>query len=230
MAVRVGDVGWAVTPLKPSGYVDISGVRYGARSDGAFVEPGTRCVVVRGDPTGLVVRGLDPGRPPPTLPGHGEEVRGPEAVFTATAGEVRTAEPLPWRQRLAAGAIAAGSLGGAVGLAAAAAGLIFGWVGHVGPGTGAVILAAGAAAGIVWAAALFFATGAISAAVGAVTGSREFAPSIVVVFAALLGTAVGYWWEYAPGSPGVAVVGALAGAAVGTAAGYLVRWLTELAV
>src|SRR5262245_6076251 len=74
----------------PSGAVEVNGDRLDARSDGAFIEAGSHVVVVRGDPTGFVVRKLGPEDPLPDLPNHGERIR--RAEFQRNRAEVAEAE------------------------------------------------------------------------------------------------------------------------------------------
>lgn len=88
MAVRVGDVGRAVSPMSPSGAVELAGVRHDARSDGVYVPAGAAVEVVRADPTGLVVRPVEPGNGP--LPDHGREII--KAEFQRNSADVAETE------------------------------------------------------------------------------------------------------------------------------------------
>ncbi|MFO0799519.1 MAG: hypothetical protein U0804_18780 [Gemmataceae bacterium] len=88
--VRVGDLGTALTVLSPSGVVELEGRRLDARSDGAAIPAGAAVVVLRGDPTGYVVREVGPDHPFPALPDAGAEIARPE--FQRNSAEVRRAE------------------------------------------------------------------------------------------------------------------------------------------
>jgi NfeD-like C-terminal, partner-binding len=74
MPVHIGDFGRALSRMAPSGAVEVNGERLDARSDGQVIEAGSNVIVLRGDPTGYVVRALEPGKPVPTLPRQGEEI------------------------------------------------------------------------------------------------------------------------------------------------------------
>jgi hypothetical protein len=87
--VRVGDLGTALTPMAPSGLVGHDGLRLDARSDGAFIPAGASVVVLRGDPTGYVVREVGPDAPIPVLHDAGAEATRPE--FMRNTAEVRVA-------------------------------------------------------------------------------------------------------------------------------------------
>jgi hypothetical protein len=89
--VRVGDLGKALTPLSPSGAVElVYGRRVDARSDGLFIPAGAAVVVLRGNPTGYVVREVGPDKPFPQLPDSGVEIL--PAEFQRNSGDVRRAD------------------------------------------------------------------------------------------------------------------------------------------
>lgn len=74
MAVRIGDIGEAISSLHPQGVVHIAGRRFQARAEHSALEPGRAVVVVGGDNGGLVVRGIDPGFSPSDMPHFGDPV------------------------------------------------------------------------------------------------------------------------------------------------------------
>jgi hypothetical protein len=87
MPVTIGERGRAVTPLRPTGYVDVNGTRLEAKlapSRTVNVESGTEIVIVGVDAFGLAVRALDDVANPSDLPGYGEPVPTP-----AEQGELR---------------------------------------------------------------------------------------------------------------------------------------------
>ena len=85
--VAPGTVGRTISPLRPSGKVDIGGVNHEARSAGEWVDAGRPVIVVRTDAFNLVVR-----------------LATPEEVAAADAAPQRLATPLvaPVRQRWSA--------------------------------------------------------------------------------------------------------------------------------
>lgn len=119
MAVRVGDRGRALSPMAPSGAVELAGVRHDARSDGRFVPAGAEVEVVRADPTGFVVRPVEAGAAP--LPDHGRElIRAEFQRNSADIAEVEARELAElWRRhvkRVAATAVVAELFGVFIGL------------------------------------------------------------------------------------------------------------------
>jgi hypothetical protein len=233
MAIRVGDVGRALSPMSPSGAVEVNGERLDARSDGPFIEAGSPVVVLRGDPTGYVVRKLEPGHPQPELPGHGEPIR--KAEFQRNSAEAAGAdrqERAEARRRflkgLQYGSIAAASLGAIVGLTSGGTGWYFGWAAVADPLDGALLLAgwlfAGAATGV----ALFFVTGLIGVVLGFVTeGEASFTPDFFIVFASLVGAAVGFWWDFRGGDAGTATLWAIGGVLVFGVVACVLSWLAR---
>jgi hypothetical protein len=230
MAVRYGDVGRALSPMSPSGAVEVNGERVDARSEGGFIEVGSAVVVLRGDPTGYVVRKLDPGQPPPRVPNHGEPI--PRAEFQRNAAEVeefeRRERAEARRRRLRGlrdGTIVAAAFGAVVGLLSGGAGWYFGWAGVADPAGGAVLLAASLAAGAASGVALFFVTGLVGAAFGfASEGDAGFAPDFFVMFAALVGAAVGFWWQFGTGEAGTVALWSVGGAAGFAVIAYVLGW------
>jgi hypothetical protein len=158
VSIQYGDVGRALTTLAPSGAVDVLGERIDARSDGAVIEAGTLVVVLRGDPTGYVVRKLSPDQTPPKVPNRGKPI--PKAEFQMTRAEAAAAdrrEQAELRRRvrdgLRKGSLTAGKLGALFGLACGCIGFALGRVGRDDPAGIAVLfglsLVTGAAAGVV---------------------------------------------------------------------------------
>lgn len=204
MPVRVGDTGLALSPMSPSGSVEIDGVRHDARSDGRFIETGSRVIVLRGDTTGYVVSKLEPGKPVPRLPNHGDLIR--KAEFQRSSAEVAAADreerERKWRdvvRGMKYGSLAAAALGGLVGLASGGLGWYFGWSGVAEPIPVATLLGGSLAAGAAFGVVLFFLTGWASSLFGAMEGETAFTPDFLVVFAALVGAAVGFWWHFDSG-------------------------------
>lgn len=201
-AIRVGDVGRALSPMSPSGAVEVQGQRVDARSELGVIEAGCPVVVLRGDPTGYVVRKLEPGQQPPQLPNHGEPIE--RAEFQRTHAQVAEAdrrEQAEARRRmlraLRYGSLAAAGLGAVVGLASAGAGLLFGWFGRAEPMAVALLLGGSLLVGAVTSVLLFFLTGLVGSVIGfASEGEAAFAPDFFAVFAALVGAAVGFWWQF----------------------------------
>jgi hypothetical protein len=87
MPVTIGERGRAVTPLRPTGYVEVHGSRLEAKlapSRTVNVESGTEIVIVGADTFGLSVRSVEDVSNPSDLPGYGEPVPTP-----AEQGELR---------------------------------------------------------------------------------------------------------------------------------------------
>lgn len=233
MAIRIGDLGIAVSAMSPSGAVEVDGKRLDARSDGPFIPLGSVVVVLRGDPTGYVVRALEPGQEPPQLPGHGTPI--PRAEFQRTSAEVaeveravRAEKRKRIRQGLRFGGIAAGSLGAFVGLASSGAGWLLGWAPADDPASGAMLLGGALVVGTATGVALFLLTGLIGSVLGMFEGEPGFAPDFSVTAAALMGTAVGFWWHFRTGNPGTIAAWAVGATFVCAIAAYLVKWLVGL--
>ena len=213
MTVRIGDRGQTVTGLGPSGKVRIGGETFDARSEFGFIPAGTPCIVVRGDLSALIVRAIDSDREPEPLPRQGEEAirKGEAKRMTVDVVEAERKERLAARKaelhRLGAGVIAAASLGAMVGLAGAGVGPFFAWVPAEDPVMLSLLLSGGLAAGMVWSVAWFFLLGALGRIVG---GSQSiFAPSFFILFALLIGTAIGAWSGYLTGGWGEMVASSL---------------------
>lgn len=80
MPVTIGERGRAVTPLRPTGYVEVHGSRLEAKlapSRTVNVESGTEIVIVGADTFGLAVRAAGDVANPSDLPGYGEAVPTP---------------------------------------------------------------------------------------------------------------------------------------------------------
>ncbi len=87
MPVTIGERGRAVTPLRPTGYVEVNGTRLEAKlapSRAVNVESGTEVVIVGADTFGLSVRAAADVANPNDLPDYGEPVPTP-----AEQGELR---------------------------------------------------------------------------------------------------------------------------------------------
>jgi hypothetical protein len=87
MPVTIGDRGRAVTPLRPTGFVDVNGSRLEAKLAPArtiAVEVGAEVVIVGADAFGLLVRAAVDLADVSALPGYGEPVPTP-----AEQGELR---------------------------------------------------------------------------------------------------------------------------------------------
>lgn len=87
MPVTIGERGRAVTPLRPTGYVEVNGTRLESKlapSRSISVESGTEVVIVGADTFGLSVRAAADVANTHELPGYGEEVPLP-----AEQGELR---------------------------------------------------------------------------------------------------------------------------------------------
>ncbi|WP_439626550.1 NfeD family protein [Gemmata sp.] len=203
MGVRIGDTGRAVTPLSPSGYVEIGGVRRSATTEGTFIEPGRAVVVVRGGPPGFVVRAVEPGAPAEALPHQGEELVRAEHQRTRAdvAAADRDARQKAWaelKRRMARGAAAAGAFGCAAGLTNAALGRHFDWAGATAWALPELLLGS-AAAGALDAVLLYFFTGWFVARVLPAEADAVFEPSLVAVLAGLVGASLGFWVYAATG-------------------------------
>lgn len=232
MPVHIGDFGRALSRMAPSGAIEVNGERLDARSEGQVIEAGSNVIVLRGDPTGYVVRVLEPGQPVPTLPRQGEEIV--KADFARNTAEVAAVErkerAAEWKRQLQGiryGTIAAASLGGIVGLLGAGAGLGFEWAEFTEPRDTAVLLGGSLLVGIVAGIAVFFASGWIGSLLGMMEGEPGFAPDFFVVASALVGAAIGFWWKYgAVDYATLAAWSAGVGAAF-TAGAYLLIWGTH---
>jgi hypothetical protein len=210
--------------MSPSGKVEIGGVKHDARADGMFIPCGAECILVRADPTGLVVRPIEPGQPVPQLPNHGQPVG--KAEFQRNRAEVAEAEEQERRDKRARlrkamkyGSVAAAAMGAMVGLVSAGGGWYFGGTAELDANGLAVLLAGSAAVGIASAVVLFFLTGWVGSLIGGLTeGEPGFTPSFFATFAGLVGAAGGFWWGYPTGDPltiaGSAVLVGLVSAAV----------------
>lgn len=206
--VRVGDLGTALTAMCPSGVVELArGDRLDARSDGAPIPAGAAVVVLRGDPTGYVVREVGPGHPFPALPDDGAEIVRP--AFMRNSAEVRLAEAADeaelrrkWERSAGARVVYTAGLGMVIGF----------WDTTLAHDIGLEWYAVGAAVGLVTGAAIAFAVGRA----GRLIRWSPFA-GLVAVGGGLLGAELGFWasgWTDLPLAVGVA-----GGALVGTVAG-----------
>jgi hypothetical protein len=214
--------------MSPSGKVAIGGVKYDARADGMFIPCGAECILVRADPTGLVVRPIEPGRPAPQLPNHGQPIR--KAEFQRNRAEVAEVEEEERRETRARlrkamkyGTVVAAAMGAMVGLASAGTGWYSGGTGELDAEGLAILLAGSCAVGVASALALFFLTGWAGSVLGGLTeGEPGFAPSFFATFAGLVGAAGGFWWGYPTGDPGTIAGSAALAGLVATVAGWLV--------
>jgi hypothetical protein len=231
MAVRVGDVGRARSALSPSGVIEIDGVRLDARSDGTYIEAGATVVVLRGDPTGYVVREHKSGSPP--LPNHGEPIGKPDAQMRraeaeAAANNERRESAAELRRRVRRGATYSAVFGVVLGAASAWLGWYFDWSGVTGVTTGPVLVAGSVLAGAVAGVVLYFVTGVFVARVLPSEDDAVFEPSYFGVALGLVGAAVGFWLNFPEAGVGLVAAWsaglAVAFAAV-TAAGL---WVTDL--
>jgi hypothetical protein len=203
MSVRIGDTGRAVTPLSPSGYVEIGGVRRSATTEGTFIEPGRAVVVVRGGSPGFVVRAVEPGAPADALPQHGEELVRAEhqrtrADVAAVEREERQKAWAELKRRMARGAATAAVFGCLAGLANAALGRHFDWAGATDWPLPESLLGS-AMAGALDAVVLYFFTGWFVAHVLPAEADAVFEPSVVAILAGLSGAALGFWVYAATG-------------------------------
>jgi hypothetical protein len=231
MAIRVGDIGRALSTMCPSGAVDVNGERVDARSSEGVIDVGSLVVILRGDPTGYVVRRLEPGQSPPHLPNKGEEI--PKAEFQRNQTDVAEADRRERAEarreqikRLQYGSIAAGSLGAVVGLISSGAAWCFGWAGDTEASGLALLLGGALVAGVVAGVILFFLTGLLRLILGLMQeGEGEFTPSILATFTGLVGTAIGFWWQFARGDPGTIALWSACGATGFVFATSLLSWV-----
>lgn len=80
MPVSIGERARAVTPLRPTGYVEVHGSRLEAKlapSRTVNVDSGAEVVIVGAEPFGLSVRAVEDVANPAELPGYGELVPTP---------------------------------------------------------------------------------------------------------------------------------------------------------
>jgi len=123
VAVRVGDLGTAMTALRPQGLVRIAGDRHDARTERGYIAAESEVVVVNGDNLGLVVRLVDPGQAV-TLPDHGREVYGSFGARVAAESAREDTERARWESsRRRYGFI----MGGLLGAVAAGLGVALLW-------------------------------------------------------------------------------------------------------
>lgn len=219
MPVHVGDVGRAVSPLSPSGAVEVNGARLDARSEGLPIEAGAAVVVLRGDPTGYVVRALVPGAKP--LPNHGEPIR--KADFQMKGADVAEAER---EERLARrrelfrqmrwGSVLAATLGMVAGLASALLGTRFDWASVNELMNPQVLLGGSVGVGAIWAVLLYFFTGWFTVYVLPSEADAVFEPDFLATAAGLLGAALGFWLNL--GGEPVMIAAWSAGLSLGVAA------------
>jgi hypothetical protein len=206
--VCVGDLGRALTAMSPSGVVElVYGERVDARSEREFIPSGAAVVVLRGDPTGYVVREVGPGKPVPQLPETGAEIR--RAEFMWNSAEVRRAEARDaeevrraWAKASRRRALVAGTIGLVAGLGNAA----------LARGIDPDPLLWGAAAGQL--------TGlAVALIVGRLGYFLKWSPvaALFAILGGLVGAETGFWAHVAAGAnlPAALAAGALAGTVAG---------------
>jgi hypothetical protein len=238
MDLRIGDTGRAVAPMSPSGKVEIGGVRHDARSEGMFIPAGARCVVVRADATGLVVRPVEDGQPAPRFPNHGEPIRKGECKLTpaeaaAVQEQERQQKRRESRRKLLGGLARSVGLGVVIGLGAAVVGWTLGLADHLAPADLAALGGGLALAGVVIATVIYFLTGCLGYYVRGMTmGDPEFAPAYITMTAALVSAAYGFWWRFPTGdvntiAEGALVTGALA-ALIVWGAGFLIGLVIDI--
>jgi hypothetical protein len=205
MVVRVGDVGRAVTALAPGGRIEIDGTRHDARSEGGLIEAGSMVIVLRGDPTGFVVRKHTPGSP--SLPKHGEPARKGEAYqssaeVAAAENNERRARVADLRGRMCRGGLWSALLGVAAGGANAWLGLRFDWAGEsVAPST---LYAGSVAAGAAWAPVLYFFGGWFAVHMLPAEPDAIFEPDFLSLLVGLVGASLGFWATFGGGAAFVA--------------------------
>ncbi len=175
MSIHYGDIGRALTTLAPSGAVDVLGERIDARSDGAVIEAGSFVVVLRGDPTGYVVKKLDPDQTPPKVANHGQPIRKAEfqlnGAEAAAAGRREQAESQKrLRDGLRSGRHIAGKWGALVGLVIGAIGWALGGVGADDPAGIAVLMSLSPVGGAVTGVGLFLLLSLVSSTAGGADG------------------------------------------------------------
>lgn len=220
MAIRVGDVGRALSPLGPSGAVELAGVRHDARSDGRFVPAGAEVEVVRADPTGFVVRPVEAGAAP--LPDHGRELF--RAEFQRNSADVAEAEARElaelWRRhvkRVFVTAILAEPIGMAVGFVAFVSVVVMKNPADPVQDFVAALLIGTAVGGGAWAVVIALLSGVLS---WRLDRGAWYAPAFAVV-AGLLPPAVAFVHLY-PWHEAVPLAGRVAAAAwAGAVAGWL---------
>lgn len=207
--VRVGDLGTALTALHPSGVVELDGRRLDARSDGAPIPVGAAVVVLRGDPTGYVVREVGPDHPLPTLPDAGAEVGRP--AFMRNSAEVRRVEARDeeerrrsWAKATPVRTVVTALVGAAAGAGDAAlaghgdpAGLFAGCSIGLGTGWGLALLVGRLGPALRWSPVAALAAllgGLVGAEAGFwVTMSAAVPPPVGPAVGGLLGLAAGGW-------------------------------------
>ncbi|MBN9521311.1 hypothetical protein J0H58_22785 [bacterium] len=192
--------------MSPSVLIELDGRRLDARSDGAFIPAGAAVAVLRGDPTGYVVRAVGPDNPLPALPNAGAEIARPE--FMRNSAEVRAAAARDeaelrrrWRAATGAWLLATGALGATV-------------------GAGDALLAGASQPELFLAGAVGLLTGALLAfLVGRAGRFLRWSPvaGLFAVFGGLAGAEAGFWAHVATGTnlPAVLAAGAIIGTVVG---------------
>ena len=235
MEIRVGDIGRALSPMSPSGVVDVNGERLDARSNGRFIEAGSLVVVLHGDPTGYVVRKLEPGQTPPRLPDHGEPIR--KADFQLNSIEVaqadrheRTATRKQLLQQWHHDRSVAVCLGPLAGLVSGVVGWSFGWSGLTDLGSVALLLGGSVAVGAFASVCLFTLAAWVTSMLGMFEGKVGYFPDLFATVAGLVGAALGFWWQYGTGDVLAIIPGVVGGATVFATVVYLLWWLARNAL
>lgn len=81
MKLEIGDVGRAVSALRPSGVAEIRGVRHEVRSDGGWIDAGCPVVVIASDSFSVIVK-LAEGFALQKLPDLGDKIPTPQERAT----------------------------------------------------------------------------------------------------------------------------------------------------
>jgi len=208
--VRVGDLGRAMTPLRPSGVVElVHGGRLDARAECEAIPAGAAVVVLRGDPTGYVVRAVGPDQPFPALPDDGAEIVRPE--FMRNSAEVRRADARNAEEVRRAWAQAGRRRGQFALLLGAAAGIGNTALAH---GIDRDTLVRGALIGLL--------TGTVAALiVGRLGRFLRWSPFAAgaAILGSLFGAEVGFWAQGGPTELRPLALGLCVGALAGLAAG-----------
>jgi len=204
MNIHIGDIGRTVTALRPSGSVEIGGVRRSARSEGTYIDAGRDVIVVRGEIPSFVVREIEPGMPPPRFPNHGEVIEKSEHQRNNAdvAEAAREEQRVAWKQlkrRMKIGAAVAGAFGLLVGLANAALGWHYNGASVNETVQLPFLMGGSAAIGTANAIVLYFFTGWFVANILPAEADAVFEPSFLAILAGLVGAALGFWMNFASG-------------------------------
>jgi hypothetical protein len=216
--VRVGDLGTAATPMCPSGLVLLDGRRLDARADGEAIPAGTSVVVLRGDPTGYLVRRVGPDHPLPQLPNAGAEIARPE--FARNSSEVRKADARDEDERRREWDRAARNRASIAALVGTVGGIV---TVSLARGNDIDTLLRGGAIGSVLGVLLATAVAWLGRFLG-----RSHVAANVAVLCGLVGAAVGYWTQHETGDRGWIAAGIALGAVIGLIAGWWVATRLEM--